>query len=123
MRAHLLISGRVQGVWYRQSTKEAADRIGGLTGWVRNLPDGRVEAVAEGSEASIERLIAWCREGPRLASVSDIEVSWQLLRPVLDTWQQSEQGPFAYPSGSESFPEADALPETDGRTWRGLAQR
>ena len=75
-RAHLLISGRVQGVWYRQSTKQAADRIGGLCGWVRNLPDGRVEAVAEGPEEKIEALIAWCREGPRLASVRDIDVTW-----------------------------------------------
>jgi len=76
-RARLLITGRVQGVWYRQSTKEEADRIGGISGWVRNLPDGRVEAVAEGPQEQIEALVAWCREGPRLARVSEVDVSWE----------------------------------------------
>jgi acylphosphatase len=75
-RAHLQISGRVQGVGYRASTHYAARRIGGLTGWVRNLDDGRVEAVVEGPREKIEALIAWCRQGPPAARVSDVDVAW-----------------------------------------------
>lgn len=75
-RAHLLISGRVQGVWYRESTRQEAGRLG-LAGWVRNLADGRVEAAAEGPAAAVEQLIRWCHEGPRLARVTDVAVSWE----------------------------------------------
>lgn len=73
VRAHLLISGRVQGVNYRRDTRRTAMSLG-LTGWVRNLPDRRVEVVAEGEEERIEELIRWCREGPALAIVRGIEV-------------------------------------------------
>lgn len=72
VRAHLLISGRVQGVNYRRDTRRTAMRLG-LTGWVRNLPDRRVEVVAEGEEEGVEELIRWCREGPALAIVRGIE--------------------------------------------------
>ncbi|NOZ84845.1 MAG: acylphosphatase [Deltaproteobacteria bacterium] len=75
-RVHLLIRGRVQGVWFRQSTKEQAIRLG-LKGWVRNLPDGRVEAVAEGNRPELEKLIEWCRNGPPLARVDEVEVEWR----------------------------------------------
>lgn len=74
---HLFVSGRVQGVGYRYSAVGAARRIGGLTGWVRNLDDGRVEAVAEGPREKLEELIAWCRVGPPSARVEGVEVSWQ----------------------------------------------
>lgn len=76
VRARVIVSGMVQGVWYRASTRrEAVSRI--LVGWVRNLPDGRVEAVFEGSRDSVEGMIGWCRRGPPGASVSDVAVSWE----------------------------------------------
>lgn len=73
-RAHLFVSGRVQGVSFRASTRRKARELG-VKGWVKNLPDGRVEAVAEGEEADVDKLVEWCRHGPRLASVEDVEVS------------------------------------------------
>jgi acylphosphatase len=76
VRAHLMISGRVQGVFYRMETKSAADRIG-VSGWVRNRRDGRVEAVVEGEKQQAEALIEWCGKGPPAARVNDVEVSWE----------------------------------------------
>ncbi len=76
VRAHLLISGRVQGVFYRFSTKRMADKLG-VKGWVRNLPDGRVEAVFEGDEEAVRRMISWCWVGPPGARVTDIKVEWE----------------------------------------------
>jgi len=67
-RAHLVVSGRVQGVCYRMVACEEAGRLG-VTGWVRNLPNGDVEVVAEGSEAVLKRFAAWCRQGPSFARV------------------------------------------------------
>lgn len=75
-RAHLFISGRVQGVFYRAFTKEIADSLG-LSGWVRNLRDGRVEAVFEGDEDRISLAIQRCKEGPPYAVVNNIEVIWE----------------------------------------------
>jgi len=75
MRADLLISGRVQGVFYRASAREEAIRLG-LAGEIRNLPDGRVEAVVEGARERIEEFVAWCRRGPPSAEVDDVEVRW-----------------------------------------------
>ena len=75
-RAHIWISGLVQGVWYRASAKDVARRLG-LRGWVRNLPDGRVEIVAEGDEEALKALIDWCWEGPPLARVENVEVVWE----------------------------------------------
>ncbi|MCB9477058.1 MAG: acylphosphatase [Deltaproteobacteria bacterium] len=73
--AHLYISGRVQGVWYRGSTQSRAAALG-LDGWVRNLPDGRVEAHVQGPQGKVNELIAWCRQGPPAAIVDDVEVRW-----------------------------------------------
>jgi acylphosphatase len=73
VRVHLYISGRVQGVFYRRNAMQEAKRLG-LTGWVRNLPDRRVEAVAEGDEEHVEDFIRWCRKGPPLAIVRDVEI-------------------------------------------------
>ena len=75
-RAHVVISGRVQGVWYRASTRDKAEQLG-LTGWVRNTFDNKVEAVFEGDENAIKEMIAWCHEGPRLASVTDVTVDYE----------------------------------------------
>ncbi|MGI0029162.1 MAG: acylphosphatase [Nitrososphaera sp.] len=76
IRAHAFVSGKVQGVYYRQNTREAAIRHG-ATGWVRNLPDGRVEAVIEGDEAIVGKVIDWCRVGPPKAHVKDVEVKYE----------------------------------------------
>ena len=76
-RAHLFVSGRVQGVGFRYSAVGAARRLGGLAGWVRNLDDGRVEAVVEGPREKLEELIARCRVGPPAARVEDVAVSWE----------------------------------------------
>ncbi len=72
-RVHLLISGRVQGVYYRAHTRDEAKQRG-LTGWVKNLTDGRVEAVVEGNVEDIQSLISWCRQGPPRAAVTDVAV-------------------------------------------------
>lgn len=73
LQVHVVISGRVQGVWYRASTKQKAEELG-LTGWVKNTRDGNVEAVFEGQESVINEMIAWCRKGPALAHVSDVRI-------------------------------------------------
>jgi acylphosphatase len=75
-RARVLVSGRVQGVAFRQQAVDAAQRLG-VTGWVRNLPDGRVEALVEGDKPSVDALVAWCRHGPRLARVDEMRVTWE----------------------------------------------
>ena len=75
-RAHVYASGRVQGVYYRASTREAA-RDRGVDGWVRNLDDGRVEAVFEGPEAAVEGMVEWCHEGSPRARVEDVEVAYE----------------------------------------------
>jgi acylphosphatase len=72
-RVHVLISGRVQGVWYRASTKQKADALG-IIGWVRNTAEGNVEAVFEGEQAVIDEMITWCWQGPPQARVSDIKI-------------------------------------------------
>jgi acylphosphatase len=74
-RVHLRIYGQVQGVFFRASTESEARRLG-VTGWVRNRPDGSVEAVAEGPKADLENLLAWCRHGPPRAQVDRVEVEW-----------------------------------------------
>jgi len=76
IRAHVFITGRVQGVGYRFSTRDEANRLG-INGWVRNLSDGRVEALFEGSKAAIEEMIKWCHKGPRAAVVKDVAVEYE----------------------------------------------
>jgi len=76
LRAHVFVSGRVQGVGYRISTAEMAADMG-LHGWVRNLPDGRVEAVFEGKKELVEAAIAWCRRGNPPAVVKDVAVEYE----------------------------------------------
>lgn len=86
-RVHLYISGRVQGVFYRASTEAIARQLG-LTGWVRNLPDGRVEALAEGPREALDRLVSWCRQGPPAAHVEGVEANWQDARGDLGAFSQ-----------------------------------
>lgn len=76
IRTHVFISGRVQGVGYRFSTVEQANQLD-LNGWVRNLPDRRVEAVFEGSKAAVEEMIRWCYQGPRGAVVKDVSIDYE----------------------------------------------
>jgi acylphosphatase len=70
----VVVSGDVQGVFFRDSTRREANAAG-VTGWVRNRPDGRVEAFIEGAPDAVARLVRWCGEGPRHATVDDVEVS------------------------------------------------
>lgn len=70
---HILVNGTVQGVFYRASTKTQAEKLG-INGWVRNLPDGRVEMVVQGDPDKIDQLKHWCKKGPILAKVTGIDV-------------------------------------------------
>lgn len=79
VRAHAVISGRVQGVAYRFETQWAAERIG-VRGWVRNRPDGTVQALFEGERERVEEMLAWCRRGPALARVTAVDVTWEDFR-------------------------------------------
>jgi acylphosphatase len=76
LRAHLSIRGRVQGVNFRYFTHLQALSLG-LTGWVRNLWDGRVEVVFEGEEASVRKMVEWCQSGPPAARVDAVDVTWE----------------------------------------------
>jgi len=71
VRYRVLVSGQVQGVFFRDTCRRVAEQHG-VAGWVRNLPDGRVEAVFEGPDEGVRRLIDWAREGPRLAVVDNV---------------------------------------------------
>ena len=73
IRRYILVSGKVQGVFFRSSTKKKADELH-LTGWVRNLDDGRVEAVLEGEQEKVEKMVKWCRKGPTYAIIKDVQV-------------------------------------------------
>ena len=74
-RAHVYVSGQVQGVFFRDSTREKAEQLG-LTGWVKNLPDGRVEALFEGSPEKVREMVQWCEEGPSHAAVEEVETEF-----------------------------------------------
>lgn len=83
VRAHVVITGRVQGVGFRYSTVDEASTRG-LAGWVRNLPNGRVEAVFEGPKPDVESMIEWCRQGPPSARVTNIDVKWEAAKGERD---------------------------------------
>ncbi len=76
IRAHVFVSGVVQGVGYRFSTLDTANHLS-ISGWVRNLPDGRVEAVFEGTRDAVEQMIRWCYDGPSAAVVKDVTVEYE----------------------------------------------
>ncbi|MBW2649695.1 MAG: acylphosphatase [Deltaproteobacteria bacterium] len=72
-RVHVFITGRVQGVFFRAESRLIGTGLG-LTGWVKNLDDNRVEAVFEGRESDVEKMLDWCRKGPTLAHVRGVEI-------------------------------------------------
>lgn len=74
-RIHLIVSGRVQGVFFRAETRDMAQSLH-LVGCVRNMPDGRVEIIAQGDENSLNKLIEWTKHGPSLAQVIDLQIDW-----------------------------------------------
>ena len=76
VRAHAVITGRVQGVFYRASCRDEATARG-LAGWVRNESDGSVEAVFEGPEKDVRAMLDWCRKGPPHAAVRDVAIDWE----------------------------------------------
>jgi len=76
VRVHVKISGRVQGVFFRASTRDEA-QARGLAGWVRNRADGRVEAVFEGDKTAVDSMLAWCRKGPPYSYVDHVDINWQ----------------------------------------------
>jgi len=76
VRAHVYVSGRVQGVFFRSETQDMARRHD-VKGWVRNMPDGRVEAVFEGEKENVEKLLEFCRKGPPGARVTKVDVLWE----------------------------------------------
>jgi acylphosphatase len=76
IRARAVISGRVQGVFFRAEARARARSLG-LAGWVRNLPDGNVEAVFEGLEEQVRSMLRWCEEGPSGARVDAVDVTWE----------------------------------------------
>jgi acylphosphatase len=76
VRAHVFVSGRVQGVFFRQTTQLKAQSLG-VKGWIKNLFDGRVEAIFEGEENAIKELVDFSRKGPRGALVTDFSVDWE----------------------------------------------
>jgi acylphosphatase len=76
LRAQVIINGLVQGVFFRASTRDEAIRIG-VGGWVRNLPDGTVQALFEGEAKKVEEIIGWCHKGPPGARVSKVDILWE----------------------------------------------
>ncbi|MBW2369076.1 MAG: acylphosphatase [Deltaproteobacteria bacterium] len=76
VRAHLIIHGRVQGVFFRMETRQAAEKLG-VFGWVRNKSDGTVEAVIEGPQEAVDTHIQWCRQGPPASAVTKVTITRQ----------------------------------------------
>lgn len=85
IRAHVFVEGRVQGVFFRAETCDHAG-LYNLTGWVRNCSDGRVEAVFEGEQEDIEKMVAWCHKGPDYAAVKNMEVSSEAYTGEFDSF-------------------------------------
>ena len=75
-RAHVIVRGMVQGVYFRAHTRDAA-KSQNVTGWVRNRPDGTVEAVLEGTQQDVKKVIEWCHKGPPWSRVAEVHVDWQ----------------------------------------------
>ena len=86
VRVHIFVSGRVQGVFFRQNTQKKAKQLK-LTGWVRNLPDSRVEAIFEGEKDKIEEMIVWIKRGPIFARVDNTDVIWEEFKGEFDSFE------------------------------------
>lgn len=86
MTAHIFISGFVQGVGFREFIKRSALKLG-LTGWVRNLSDNRVEALFQGPKEQIEKIISTCKKGPFLSEVKDIDVIWEDINENFESFE------------------------------------
>jgi len=76
LRVHIFVSGKVQGVFFRENTRKKAAEFG-LSGFIKNLQNGKVEAIFEGDKEQIEKIIQWIKKGPEMAQVEDIEIDWQ----------------------------------------------
>jgi len=85
-RIHIFVSGRVQGVFFRVNTREEALKLN-LTGWVRNLPDSRVEILAEGEEKKLKKLLKWSKKGPFLAEVEKVDYKWENYSGEFDSFE------------------------------------
>jgi acylphosphatase len=88
IQRRVFVTGRVQGVGFRASTAREALKHDGVRGWVRNLPDGRVEAVFGGEEGQVLALVAWCKHGPSTAAVTALEVIEELFDPGMAPFSQ-----------------------------------
>ena len=84
-RVHIFVSGKVQGVYFRQNTSLKAQELG-IVGWVRNLSDGRVESVMEGLEVNIDKMISWCKSGPKDALVTDVKIKNEEYKKEFSTF-------------------------------------
>ena len=76
IRTHIFVSGRVQGVCFRGDTQQIARELG-LTGFVKNLPDGKVEIITEGEKEKVKQIVDWVRQGPPAAQVNNIDIEWE----------------------------------------------
>jgi acylphosphatase len=85
-RAHVYVSGQVQGVFFRDSAREKAQQLG-LNGWVKNLPDGRVEALVEGPSEGVREMVRWCEQGPSQAEVEDVETEFEASEGDLTSFE------------------------------------
>ncbi|MGD8388595.1 MAG: acylphosphatase [Desulfobacteraceae bacterium] len=85
IRVHLIIEGRVQGVWFRESARRQALSLG-VNGWVRNRPDGTVEAVAEGPDSPVQAFVSWCHSGPPASRVDQVRKTPEDYRGELETF-------------------------------------
>ena len=81
-RAHVYVSGEAQGVLFRDSTREKAQQRG-LSGWVKNLPDGRVEALFEGPSQKVREMVGWCEQGPPHAAVENVDIEFDTAKEDL----------------------------------------
>ena len=87
LRAHIFVSGRVQGVFFRQGTDKKAKELE-VFGWVRNLPDDRVEAIFEGDKDRVEKMVKWARRGPRFAKVENLIAGWENYTGEFKTFEK-----------------------------------